>query len=58
MDSIKTKNTHNHSPRPTLASLRGLKAFTAMLLVVFLGSCYLPLRFDIEIDFSRRGFIR
>ena len=27
-----------------------------MTLVVLLSSCYLPLRFDIEIDFSRRGF--
>ena len=32
------------------------KAASAMLLVVMLSSCYLPLRFDIEIDFSRRGF--
>lgn len=27
-----------------------------MVLVVLLSSCYLPLRFDIEIDFSRQGF--
>ena len=35
---------------------QGLKLLTLFVLVGFLNSCYLPLRFDVEIDFSRRGF--
>ena len=35
---------------------RGLKTLVSMLLVVLLGSCYLPLRFDAEIDLTRQGF--
>jgi hypothetical protein len=31
---------------------RWFKAASAMMLVVLLSSCYLPLRFDVEIDFS------
>ncbi|MEX2451123.1 MAG: hypothetical protein WD407_09730 [Rhodospirillales bacterium] len=35
---------------------RGLKILVSMLLAVLLGSCYLPLRFDAEIDLTRQGY--
>ena len=51
---------HNYHPRMFAfvrnGSFRTLKALAALALVLVLSSCYLPVRYDAEIDLSRTGY--